>query len=61
MEKFGILHKAKPMLACFKSQWCQYEKSLCLLNSELDITGIWFLTLKSTWFWLVKDNPKSWV
>lgn len=44
MKKFGILHKAKSMLACFKGQQSQYEKMLCLLNPELDITGIWFLT-----------------
>lgn len=36
-------------------------KLLCPLAPEMDITGMRFLTLKSVWFLLGKDEPTFWV
>lgn len=35
------------------------KKFLCLLGPELEITGMWFLILKSTWFRFSKIIPSS--
>lgn len=44
-----------------KANALSMKKFLCLLGPELQITGMWFLILKSTWFRFSKDNPKFWV
>lgn len=53
--------KSNPDWPVSKANGLSRTKFLCLLGPEMDITGMWFLTLKSMWFFSSKHNPKLWV